>query len=98
MDPLGLGLDVDDRCGLIASDGGVDPRLYAVGPLTRGSFWEIVAVPDIRSQVAVVGESLAFQLVGYRPRPTHATGVAADEAAGTFVGPARSVSDGGFSF
>ena len=61
MDALGLGLEVDDKCRVIASDGAADPRLYAVGPLTRGSFWEIVAVPDIRNQVAAVGEHLAGQ-------------------------------------
>jgi uncharacterized NAD(P)/FAD-binding protein YdhS len=24
--------------------------LYVIGPLTRGTFWESVAVPDIRAQ------------------------------------------------
>ena len=28
------------------------PGLFAVGPLTRGAFWEITSVPDIRSQAA----------------------------------------------
>lgn len=28
-----------------------EDRLFAVGPLTKGEAWEIVAVPDIRRQV-----------------------------------------------
>lgn len=34
------------------------PRLCAIGPLTKGAFWEIVAVPDIRTQAAAVAETL----------------------------------------
>lgn len=56
-DRLGLGLDVDgdSRVG----GGGPSPILYALGPLTKGAFWEIVAVPDIRDQAAGVAEAIA---------------------------------------
>jgi len=37
-------------------------RLWAVGPLTKGRFWEIVAVPDIRGQVADVANDIAEEL------------------------------------
>lgn len=47
-DPLGLGLDVSEQGALLNCDGIPSPRLFAVGPVTRGTFWEIVAVPDIR--------------------------------------------------
>lgn len=57
--PGGLGIDVDAEMHVLGSDGGADPRLRAVGPLTRGVFWEIVAVPDIRVQVQTVAQSLA---------------------------------------
>ncbi len=55
-DPLGLGLEVDSdsRVGSSAS-----PALYALGPLTKGAFWEIVAVPDIRGQAAGVARAIA---------------------------------------
>lgn len=46
-----LGLDVDPDCRLIGADGAPHARLRAVGPMTRGAFWEITAVPDIRLQV-----------------------------------------------
>src|SRR5206468_320171 len=50
-DALGIGLDVDEANRLVGRDGAPSPGLYAVGPLTRGALWEIVAVPDIRHQV-----------------------------------------------
>jgi uncharacterized NAD(P)/FAD-binding protein YdhS len=49
-DPLGLGLDVNEQGALLSGDGGASLRLYALGPVTRGVFWEVVAVPDIRLQ------------------------------------------------
>ena len=58
-DPTGLGLDVDSESRLIGADGVANPRLFALGPLTRGAFWEIVAVPDIRQQVWRVARALA---------------------------------------
>ncbi len=58
-DPLGIGIDVDSESRVIAADGQAQQRLFAVGPITRGTFWEIVAVPDIRTQVAGVASRLA---------------------------------------
>jgi uncharacterized NAD(P)/FAD-binding protein YdhS len=58
-DALGIGLDVDAANRLIGADGAPSPGLYAVGPLTRGALWEIVAVPDIRHQVRDVARTLA---------------------------------------
>lgn len=49
-DSCRLGLDVDPDCRLIAAEGSASDRLLAVGPMTRGAFWEITAVPDIRRQ------------------------------------------------
>jgi uncharacterized NAD(P)/FAD-binding protein YdhS len=58
-DNLGIGLDVDPENRLVGTDGTPAPRLYAVGPLTRGALWEIVAVPDIRDQVRDLARALA---------------------------------------
>lgn len=57
--PNGLGLDVDQEMRVIGESGAADPRLFAVGPITRGVLWEIVAVPDIRVQVAELAARLA---------------------------------------
>ena len=54
-----LGLDVDPYCRVIDVDGKVQTQLLAVGPLSRGAFWEITAVPDIRVQAAQVAKQLA---------------------------------------
>ncbi|NML05108.1 FAD/NAD(P)-binding protein [Sphingomonas sp. G-3-2-10] len=49
-DEARLGIDVDNQAQTINSQGQINPALYALGPMTRGAFWEIVAVPDIRTQ------------------------------------------------
>jgi uncharacterized NAD(P)/FAD-binding protein YdhS len=59
-DPLRLGLDVTANCALLHKDGAISRRLFAVGPVTKGAFWEMTAVPDIRRQT----ERLAEYLVG----------------------------------
>lgn len=59
-DPLRIGLDVSANCEIIASDGSVSRKILAVGPLTRGTFFEIDAIPDIRVQCA----RLTRQLLG----------------------------------
>jgi len=51
-DPLHIGLDVTDACAVISVDGVPAERLFAIGPLTRGTFFEIEAIPDIRVQCA----------------------------------------------
>ncbi len=56
-DRLGLGLDVDRDSRVRGS--GRSPALYALGPLTKGTFWEMVAVPDIRGQAAGVARAIA---------------------------------------
>jgi uncharacterized NAD(P)/FAD-binding protein YdhS len=54
-DEMGMGLAVD--AGSRAGE-----RLWALGPLTKGAYWEIVAVPDIREQAAAVAEAIAMEL------------------------------------
>ena len=49
-DPMRLGLAVDAMARTIDASGRSDRPVFALGPLTRGTFWEITAVPDIRVQ------------------------------------------------
>ncbi|MDQ6437659.1 FAD/NAD(P)-binding protein [Mesorhizobium sp. LHD-90] len=58
-DPLKLGLDVTESCAVIGETGSVSDKLFAVGPLTRGAFFEIEAIPDIRAQCARLAKVLA---------------------------------------
>ncbi len=55
-DPLHIGLDVDEHCLVIDGRGKRSNHLLAVGPLTRGRFFEIEAVPDIRRQCAEIAQ------------------------------------------
>ncbi|MER9318134.1 FAD/NAD(P)-binding domain-containing protein [Mesorhizobium sp. M0659] len=57
-DPLRLGLDVTAKCEIIAGDGTASAKILAVGPLTRGTFFEIDAIPDIRVQCARLSKQL----------------------------------------
>ena len=56
-DQLGIGLAVDEQSRAGES-------LWALGPLTKGRYWEIVAVPDIRDQAAAVAGDIAKELKG----------------------------------
>jgi uncharacterized NAD(P)/FAD-binding protein YdhS len=54
-DHLGIGVEVDDQSR-------AGERLWALGPLTKGRYWEIIAVPDIREQAAAVAEDISREL------------------------------------
>ncbi len=51
-DTLRLGIDTDGYGYVVRKDGSSSKHIMAVGPMTRSSLWEVVAVPDIRSQVS----------------------------------------------
>ena len=54
-DHLGIGLEIDETCR-------AGEHLWAMGPLTKGRYWEIIAVPDIREQAAQVADSIEREL------------------------------------
>lgn len=56
-DHLGIGLEVDQRSRAAGAE-----RLWAMGPLTKGRYWEMIAVPDIRGQAAAVAGDIAQEL------------------------------------
>jgi Uncharacterized protein conserved in bacteria len=63
-DAMRIGLDVDEHCALIGADGAVSRRIHVVGPLTRGRFFEIEAIPDIRVQSAALAQTILHQEAG----------------------------------
>ena len=75
-DPLNLGLDVTTDSAVINRWGVPSRQVYALGPVTRGLFWEITSVPDIREQCwnvgALIGERFAAAAI---PEPVRATGL-----------------------
>jgi uncharacterized NAD(P)/FAD-binding protein YdhS len=48
-DPYGLGLAVDEDCRVIGSVEQIQP-IFAIGPLTRGTFGELIGFPQITTQ------------------------------------------------
>jgi uncharacterized NAD(P)/FAD-binding protein YdhS len=64
-----LGLDVSESCALRSRSGAESRRLFAVGPVTKGAFWEMTAVPDIRRQCEQLAQGLA-RLVVPASQPT----------------------------
>jgi uncharacterized NAD(P)/FAD-binding protein YdhS len=58
-----LGLDVSGSCALLSRSGAESRRLFAVGPVTKGAFWEMTAVPDIRRQCEQLAQRLARLVV-----------------------------------
>ena len=56
-DHLGIGLEVDERSRAAPAE-----HLWALGPLTKGRYWEMIAVPDIREQAAAVADDISMEL------------------------------------
>lgn len=59
-DQLRLGIETDVTGAVIDAAGRISDDLFTIGPMTKGTFWEIVAVPDIRRAC----EQLAIHLDG----------------------------------
>ena len=67
-DPMSLGLDVSNDNALLSLNGKTSQRIFAVGPVARGAFWEITAVPDIRQQCFDLAGHLAKTLAELSPQ------------------------------
>jgi uncharacterized NAD(P)/FAD-binding protein YdhS len=60
-DEMDMGVRVDADHTAIAGDGTRSQLLLALGPLLRGTFWETIAVPELRGQARRVAETLLDQ-------------------------------------
>ncbi len=58
-DPYRLGIDVDEHCRALDHDGAPSDRLFALGPMTRGAFWESIAAGDIAAQAHAIARRIA---------------------------------------
>jgi uncharacterized NAD(P)/FAD-binding protein YdhS len=68
-DPLRLALDVTANGAMLNRSGGVSRRLFALGPVTKGAFWEITAVPDIRAHAERLADYLSSLVKSIPPAP-----------------------------
>jgi len=89
-DSLGLGLAVDSESRVISGNGSAHSTLFAVGTLTRGSRWEVTAIPEIKEQANGVVRRLlhdhAEQRVANPANPVR-TNEGADDAPGVTIAP-----------
>jgi len=58
-DECRLGLDVTRAGALLSRRGTASRSLFALGPPTRGAFWDITAIPVIRRQSEILAQHLA---------------------------------------
>ncbi len=68
-DPLAIALDLTGDGAVIGTTGQPSHRIFAVGPLARGAFWEMIAIPDIRTQCAELAELLRQRMEAVQPQP-----------------------------
>jgi uncharacterized NAD(P)/FAD-binding protein YdhS len=61
-DRHGMGLEVTPGLEVVGGGGEATPRLWALGPIVRGIFWECTAVPDIRVQARTIAAEIAAVL------------------------------------
>lgn len=58
LGPMNLGLAVDENGRVLGANNQPCDNLYALGPPTRGTFWEITAIPWIRANAARVAQHI----------------------------------------
>lgn len=57
-DEMDMGVRITADFAAVEQDGTPSTFLYALGPLLRGTFWETIAVPELRGQTLHVAQSL----------------------------------------
>lgn len=57
-DEMEMGIRIDEGHAVVTADGTRSERLLALGPLLRGTFWETIAVPELRGQAKRVAETI----------------------------------------
>ena len=57
-----MGVRVDPDHTVVTAEGVRSEHLLALGPPLRGTFWETVAVPELRAQARRVAETLLDHL------------------------------------
>jgi uncharacterized NAD(P)/FAD-binding protein YdhS len=58
LDPTGLGIACNLSCEALAGDDQPDPTLLISGPLARGSFGELMGLPQITEHAVFVASEL----------------------------------------
>jgi uncharacterized NAD(P)/FAD-binding protein YdhS len=62
LDPTGLGIACNERSEAVATDTHADPSLLISGPLARGTFGELMGLPQITEHAAFLAGELAAKV------------------------------------
>ncbi|MBD0324566.1 MAG: hypothetical protein ICV72_14460, partial [Aldersonia sp.] len=57
-DPWGMGIDTAPDGAVLDRHGATSSSVFAIGPLRRGTLFESTAVPEIRTQAAMLSQRL----------------------------------------
>ncbi len=68
-DDTEMGICIQPDHTVIDRDGMPSPQLLALGPLLRGTFWETIAVPELRGQARRVAETILGLGASTEPQP-----------------------------
>ena len=73
LDTVGLGLAVDDDSRAVGTSGEAAETLFIAGPLARGTFGELMGLPQVTEHALLVSENIARGLASAREQ-SRATG------------------------
>lgn len=66
-DEMNMGIKVNSHFGVVDRAGRTSEMLFTIGAIMKGTLWETVAVPELRSQAFRLAETIAGQLADHAP-------------------------------
>ena len=78
LDDVGLGLSVSGKGRAVGPSSKPEPTLFVAGPLARGTFGELMGLPQVSEYAEFIAEQALDELARWRRRedpPYHAAGV-----------------------
>jgi len=61
-DEMNMGIQVNPNFSVVSRDSGEAEILFAIGSIMKGTLWETIAVPELRSQAFRLAETITSQL------------------------------------
>ncbi len=61
-DDMDMGVSISEDFAVIDLEGNPSEKVFAIGPLLRGTFWETIAVPELRGQALRIAQTLLEEL------------------------------------